>query len=151
MRAGGDPPLLDVSLRCLDHHRAARAGEGARHRNDAPGLIRVEVEESGDVVGVGQLVDGLSRQRHLDRGGHAERDAVDVVHLVDDRDRLVQPIVDEHTVVLLHDGPGHMEVPRRGLVQLSGRVAELHRSRYDHDPRTVGRRAKETVKRDGGA
>ena len=149
--AGGDAPLLDVSLRRLDHHRAARAGEGARHRDDAPGLFRVEVEEGGDVVGVRQLVDGLARQRHLDRGGHAERDTVDVAHLVDDRDGLVQPVVDEHAVVLLHDGPGDMEVPGRGLVQLPGRVAELHRSRYDHDPRTVGRRPEEAVERDGGA
>ncbi len=96
-------PLFDVALGSLDYDRAARSHEGARDRHDTPGLFRIEMEESGDVVGVTKLLDGASGLGYFHRRRHSHRHAVDVLDLVDDRHRLLQPVVNEYAIVFLDD------------------------------------------------
>ena len=135
--AGRDPPLFDVSLRCLDDDGTARTHERSRHGHNALGLLRFEVKKGCDVVRIAELLDSASWPGDFDGRRHSQRHTVDILHLIYDRHRLFQPVVDEHSIIFLNDGSGNADTTRTCRVDLRRCIFEFDRAGYDHDPGLV--------------
>ena len=105
--AGRNPPLLDIALRRLNDDSAARPHQRAGNGNDPLGLLGIEVKNCGNVVGIAELLDRVSGIGDFDRRRHAHRHTINEPDFVDDRNRLLQAVVDEDAIVLLDDCPGN--------------------------------------------
>ena len=98
---GGDRPRFNVAGWRFDHHGGTIANQRPGHRDDVFGLLGVEVEYGGDTVRVGEGFDNLPRDGDLNSRQHSQRNAVDVQHFVNDRQRFFQPVADQHAIVAL--------------------------------------------------
>ena len=96
----------------LDHHGTARSHQSARNRHNLLGVLRVEVEEGGNVVGIAELLDGASGPATSMAAGIPTGTRSMYLHFIDDRYRLLQAVVDQHAIIFLHDRAGDGDAPR---------------------------------------
>jgi len=129
-----DPPFLDIAQRSLDDDCAADAHEGPGNGYDAAGLLRVQCEDGGDVVRIGQPFDASPGRRHLDRRWHAHGDSIDVLHLIDNGHGAQQTIVNQHPVVVSNNGTDYLSAGAHQMVEAGRSFPEIHCSRNHHDP-----------------
>ncbi len=125
--AGRNTPLFDVAFRSLDDDRASCSHQCARDGHDLLGIFRIEMEKGRNIVGIAKLLDRPPGPRDFDCCRHSHRHTVDVLHFIDNRNRLLQPVIDQDAIVLLHDRSrdGQTARERAALICVS-RILEFH-------------------------
>ena len=106
---------MDVAARRLQHNGAAFSDQAFGDRCDCARLFGIQPKQGCDPVWIGEHPDRLSRQRHFDGGGYAVRQFVDPRHLVDDRQFLVQTVLNKNRFVRLEDHAGNGDFIGHGV------------------------------------
>ena len=130
---GGYRPRFDVAGWRFDHHGGTVANQRASHRHDVFRLIGVEVKYGGDAVGVRERFNDLPRDGDLNCRQHPQRNAVDVQHFVNDRQRFFQPVADQHAIVTLQNDAGNLISGAQGSVNHAGDIGKVKRRRHHQD------------------
>ena len=98
-----------ISAGSLQYNRAAVPDQTLCDRGDGARLFRVQSEQCGDAVWVGEHADRLARERHFDGCGNAVRETVDPADLVNDRDLFMNAVLDENGFIRLKDDPDDVQ------------------------------------------
>ena len=99
-----------ISAGSLQYNRAAVPDQTLCDRGDGARLFRVQSEQCGDAVRIGEHADRLARERHFDGCGNAVRETVDPADLVNDRDLSVDAVLNENGLIRLKDDPDDVQL-----------------------------------------
>ena len=114
-------------------------GHSAGSGPGGAGLVGVEPEQEAESQRIGEDGDRPAGLRDFDSGQRAERELADVIDLVDDGQRSIKAIADQHRVVALDDGGGDPPTALAGVTEASRhRVEVLAPDDGDHLARRRG-------------
>ena len=102
------------------------ADQGPGNGHHLPGLIRGQAEQGCDAIGIGEHLHHAASRGNFHRGTHPQRHLIHQGHLIHDGDLSIQPVVDQHAVIPLHDGRGDLAAAGAAPVDQSGRLLKIH-------------------------